>query len=48
MDFLTSRVHSHRYEERGPKDNWLVGDLYVRRSALPDPPPKTITIAIAY
>lgn len=43
-----SPVHSFRYRERGHRDDWAFGDVYVRRQVLPDTPPKRLEIAISY
>jgi hypothetical protein len=43
-----SPVNSVRYRERGHKDDWAFGDVYVRRQVLPEPPPMRIEIAISY
>jgi hypothetical protein len=43
-----SVVNSCRYRERGHRDDWAFGDVYVRRQVLPEPPPKRLEIAISY
>jgi hypothetical protein len=41
-------VNSCRYRERGQRDDWAFGDVYVRRQALPEPPPKRLEITVSY
>lgn len=42
LDLHASTVNSYRYRERGHRDDWAIGDLYVKRQALPEPPPPRI------
>lgn len=48
LDLYESVVHSIRYRERGHRDDWLIGDLYVRRQALPEQPPSRIQVTVSH
>jgi hypothetical protein len=48
LDLYTSTVNSYRYRELGQRDDWAIGDLYVKMQALPEPPPKRIEVTISY
>lgn len=48
LDFYASTVNSHRYRECGHKDDWAIGDLYVKIQALPHPPPRRIEVTISH
>jgi hypothetical protein len=41
-------VNSVRYREEGHRDDWLVGDVYVRNQALPEPPPICIQVSVSH
>ena len=48
LDLYEAVVHSVRYRERGHRDDWLIGDLYVKNQALPQPAPRRIEVSVAY
>lgn len=48
LDLYESVVNSVRYRERGHRDDWLIGDLYVKNQALPERPPGRIEVTVAY
>ena len=48
LDLYTSTVNSYRYRECGHRDDWAIGDLYVKMQALPQPPPSRIEVTISY
>ena len=41
-------VNSVRYREEGHRNDWLVGDVYVRNQALPEPPPTYIQVSVSH
>lgn len=48
LDYYTSTVNSYRYRECGHRDDWAIGDLYVKTQAPPEPPPSRIEVTITY
>jgi hypothetical protein len=48
FDFYETKVNSVRYRERGHRDDWLIGDLYVKNQALPEPAPTRIEVQVSY
>ena len=48
LDLYEAVVNSVRYRERGHRDNWLIGDLYVKNQALPQPPPTRIEVTVSH
>lgn len=41
-------VNSARYREDGHREDWMIGDLYVKNQALPEPPPKRIEVTVTH
>ena len=48
LDLYEAVVNSVRYRERGHRDDWLIGDLYVKKQALPQPPPDRIEVTLSH
>ena len=48
LDLYDTVVNSYRYRETGHRDDWAVGDMYVRFQALPEQPPKRIRVSLSY
>lgn len=46
LELYESKVNSIRYRECGHRDDWLIGDLYVKNQALPEPPPTRIEVKV--
>ena len=40
-------VNSVRYREDGHRDDWMIGDLYLKHQALPAPPPRRIEVTVS-
>jgi len=48
FDYEKSTKGTHRYKEQGDRADWLVGTLYVKRTAFESPePPSTLTLTLA-
>ena len=41
-------VNSVRYREDGHRDDWMIGDLYLKHQALPVPPPNRIEVTVSH
>ncbi len=48
LDLYTSAVNSDRYRECGHRNDWAIGDLYVKMQALPEPPPTRLEVTVSY
>ena len=48
LDLYDAVVNSVRYREEGHRDDWLIGDLYIKNQALPEPPPTRIEVTVSH